>query len=201
MRVTNRWILTGLLPAILLGLAPAVLFAEAALNQRINLDLKGAAPKDVMESCAALIGGEVLIEPGIEGEVTMTFQHVRVETFLNALCESIGCAWTLEEGEPNVLRFSPVPALDGEEREGGGLDMKINMSLAGAAAADVLSSFASILEAEAVLDLELGDSEITIELSEETVAAAIDRVCEQLGCRWSVERNSTGRILRFEPAD
>ena len=67
-----------------------------------------------------------------------------------------------------------------------GLDKSLDLDLAGAAAADVLSSMASVLGAELELDPAVrGD--VVIKLKQVSARTTLDALCDMLDCAWDLD--------------
>ena len=75
-----------------------------------------------------------------------------------------------------------------------GLDKRISIDLAGAAAADVFDSFGSILDVQVALDPAL-EGEVTIQLSDVSVRTTLTAMCEMLDCRWALEEGPPQRLV------
>ena len=92
--------------------------------------------------------------------------------------------WALMTVLGLVAALAVVPAVADEKSAG--LDGRIQLSLAGAAATDVFTSFGSIAGVEVDLDPAL-EGELTIELSNVTARTTLDDLCEMLVCKWWIE--------------
>lgn len=165
------------------------------LDKRISLDLVETNARDVFGSLGAMTGGAVDLDPAIGGKLTLRLSDVSVRTVLVALCDMLACEWTAEatDGSGPTLRIRPVAAPAAEALPPGTLDTPVTLALVNAPPETVLRSFAEILGAE--LDLDWGEK-VTIELHNEPLEAALDRVCAQLVCRWELETSGGARRLR-----
>lgn len=92
-----------------------------------------------------------------------------------------------------VLAIAPTVTAQAHEGAGSGLDKRIDLSLAGAAATDVLTSFGAIAGMEVELDPEL-EGQVTIELSNVTARTTLDVLCEMLDCKWWLEDGPPQRL-------
>lgn len=122
---------------------------ESKLDEKINLNLREAAAANVLDSFQHILSVEVEIDTAITGSFSIQLDNVSVRTTLNAICESIGCEWQLDDG---ILRFSAIEAPAAEEASTTIAFQPLNLDLKDAQAADVFRSLAQILEAELILD-------------------------------------------------
>lgn len=77
------------------------------------------------------------------------------------------------------------------------LDERIDLSLEGATAQQVLTLFAQIFQAELTLDPGV-EGKVTITLNNVTARTALNAVCEGLGCRWQLVTEGKPRLV-IEP--
>lgn len=90
-----------LLSAALLALSAVVTAAPAmaqdALAKKVTLDVNAATPVSVFTAVATASGANftVTVDPAVIDPVDITIRNVTVKTALDAICESIGCRWTL----------------------------------------------------------------------------------------------------------
>ncbi len=76
-----------------------------ALSQKISLQLKAAAAKDVFASFQVILGGELELAPEVAGEITVHLEAVPVRAALDAVCAQLGCSWGVDTSAPKpVLR-------------------------------------------------------------------------------------------------
>ena len=167
--------------AVLLG-AGAALAAGNPLDERVNLSLVDAEPEETFRAFGQMMGVEVVVDPGVTGKVTVTLQKVRVRTLLDAVCESIGCRWELEDRKLRVTSTSPdkpAPVI----REA--LDSPIDLKVTSADARDLLKTFGQIMSVEVSLDPAIS-GKVSLELENTPVRQALDTVCLSLGCDWEM---------------
>ncbi len=83
-------------------------------SERIDLSLEDADIVSVLDIYRKVLGVEVRLQCAEERRVTITFSNLTVRTSLDAICESAGLVWSLEEGEPPILRVDcGLPPLPG----------------------------------------------------------------------------------------
>lgn len=83
--------------------SPAI--AQDALSKRISLDLKEMAPSQAFRVIAELSSMGVAISPKVTAPVDILVHNVTAKTALDAICQSIGCRWTVSD---NVLSVTPA---------------------------------------------------------------------------------------------
>lgn len=190
-------LLAGLLSILLPGVASA---GQGLLDERIDIELKDADVGQTLRSFGAVLEAEeVLIDPAVSGEVTITLHSVRVETVLTALCESVGCVWSFEDG---VLTIRPAPEGETPEPEvvegGDAFGGAIDLVLKGADLREVLQAFGGIAgwRVEIAPGLE---GEVTIEVHETPAREALDHICAVNHCAWELVEQEGGIVLKVEP--
>ena len=176
--------------ALLLLTAAAVLADDSRLDDRINLNLRDAAATQVLKSFEQVLSVGVEIDPQISASVSLQLGNVSVRTTLNALCESIGCEWTLKDG---TLRFTATPAA--ESPASSIAFQPLNLSLKAAGAADVFRSLAQILEADLLLDPAVNGT-FSIELEQAGLEEILQGICDELGCVTELIVGNDGRTLK-----
>ncbi len=165
-------------------------------NFRINLELAGAEATDVFKSFAALVNAEADLDPELAGEVTIQLNNVSTRTTLNAVCEMLSCEWWMEDGSPRRLVVRAQGTADsGATEAAGSLDTTVSLSLVDAPAEEVLKSFASIGRWTLVQE----KTTVSVELADTPIREALDQVCSQVGCSWSLDEAEG--VLRIDWMD
>jgi hypothetical protein len=95
-----------------------------------------------------------------------------------ARLSSLLVALLLSAGLPTAAAGAAQPA---------SLDRRIDLDLVDAAALQVFSTFATILEAELDLDRALAEREVTIRLDDVRTATALAAVCDSLRSSWRLD--------------
>jgi hypothetical protein len=205
----------GLILLAALAAASGVARAEPAsagdkpdkLDERIDMTLKNAAPDDLFGSLAKLLGPDAVavVDPAVRGPVVIELHNVRARTLLDAVCESIGCRWSVAaatSATPPKLLVVPLPA---KERGEGGqkkipIKEAIDFKVTRADGRDVLRTFGEILSADVVVEPGVA-GQVTLELENLPVDQTLDAVCKSLGCEWSLTEGANGRkpVLRVWP--
>jgi hypothetical protein len=179
-------------------LVPAALATDdGILDRRISLNLNKAPTSALPPLFAQLLGADVEIEFAAEGNVSLVFDDITVRTSLNAYCESVGCRWELDDGDPPRLRFLEdvlAERLEAEEQREVPRDLPISLDLTDAPAHQVFGLAAEILGAEPFLDPLLKEHKITIECEEEPIEELLDEMCAIVGCRWTLSDDDPPRL-------
>ena len=92
----NRFLIASL--TLLLIAAPAAsAWAQDVLAKKVTVDVNAATPVSVFRAVATASGVDftVTVDPAVTEPVDISIRNVSVKTALNAICESIGCQWTL----------------------------------------------------------------------------------------------------------
>lgn len=178
-----------LLAILLLGLAPSSgLEPEDPQTGSMSLDLQEVEVETILKTFAAATHSRLEREAGVTGQVTFRFDHLSWQTALNAICESAGCEWQLEQGRDRVLRVVVSPHA--------GSDDRIDMSLKNASAREVFTLLAQIDGSEIEVDPTIEGS-FSFDFRRIRVDTALDALCENVGCNWS--RDDAGRRLSVRP--
>ncbi|HEY0513913.1 MAG TPA: hypothetical protein VGH73_18530 [Thermoanaerobaculia bacterium] len=202
--------LTPALTLTLLLLGAAAALAEPAdwrrkLDERIDMKLTAAAPDDLFRTFAKMFGAEAVVDPALREPVSIELHNVRAQTLLDTICESIGCRWNLEPGNPPKLRVTPAPAgkrSGGNEGQGKSSTLRdpIDLRVTKADGLDVLKTFGDLLGAGVVVEPGTA-GEVSLDLAATPVDQCLDAVCQILGCEWSYMEGGNGKkpILRISP--
>ncbi len=135
-----------------------------------------------------------VVDPALREPVSIELHNVRARTMLDTICESIGCRWSLEPGNPPKLRVTAAPASGGSGSKPTDLDEPIDLKVTDAPTQDVLKTFAQILGAKAAVDPAIKGT-VTFNLEATPSRQALDAVCASAGCEWSLD----GGVLRVTP--
>ncbi len=86
------------------SVAPGEPASPSRLDELIDISLRDADLVEVLRMVASMINARLQLDPSVEGMVTVEFQSVRVDTFLDQLCFLGGCRWRLVPGDRPVLK-------------------------------------------------------------------------------------------------
>ncbi|MBW8875809.1 MAG: hypothetical protein JF614_12660 [Acidobacteria bacterium] len=159
--------------------------AENPLDAKVNIALREAAPDDTFRSFAKLLSAEAEVAPALKGKVTIELRNVRVRTLLDAVCESIGCRWDLQPGNPPKLRVWPAPAGKTPAATRPIVEEPIDLRVTNADGRDVLKTFGEILSAAPEVDPAI-TGKVSLDLENTPCGQALDKVCQALGCNWEL---------------
>lgn len=200
----------NLLPALVLVCAVALLQASQAMpafaspetqEAPVSIDLVDAGAKAVLRTFGTMADAEVVIDEGIEGELTILLNDVHWMTAMDAVCESVGCRWSLEGGFPRQLRFRKEEWKPAGPEESTRLSEPLTLSLRDAEVRQVLKSFGKILQREVVFAQPVKGT-VSFELNNVTLRTALTAVCQSARCRWELvdERILISETVRREQA-
>jgi type II secretory pathway component GspD/PulD (secretin) len=164
------------------------------LDRKVDVALADSAPDQAFQGIAKMIGLEATVDPRVEGKVTVRLQNVRLRTVLDAVCEGIGCSWSIVAGTPAKLHIAPLP--ERTARKATVLEEPIDLKVKAANVREVLQTFGQILSAEVELDPQIA-GKVTFELDNVPCGKALDRVCEMAGCTWKLDTAGKGPVLRI----
>ena len=88
----------AVVPTLLVVALSAPALAQDATARKVTLDLNGVAPAAAFKAVADAIGVSVTVDAAVTDPVDITVRNVSAQTALNAICESVGCQWTLTGG-------------------------------------------------------------------------------------------------------
>jgi len=163
-------------------------------GDRISLSLRAASARQVFEVIAQLEGSELELDAAVEGTLTFEFEHLRIDTALDALCDNVGCSWS-RQGSPAQLQIRPASAnahLDPTSPRDQ-LTTRIDLDLLDADAGEVLTSLARLLNVEPDLPSDLG--RVSLDLESQTVGEILDLICDELFLDWRLARKTEGWSL------
>jgi type II secretory pathway component GspD/PulD (secretin) len=169
--------------------------ARSGLDERIDMTLKKAAPADLFGTFAKMLNAEAVVDPAVREPVSIELHNVRARTLLDTICESIGCRWSLEPGNPPKLRVTALPSSGSPApvkiaADGAPIDLRVT----NADVREVLQTFGEIVGAKAVVDPTIQGT-ATFTLENTPWNKALDTVCATAGCEWSLD----GGVLRVTP--
>jgi type II secretory pathway component GspD/PulD (secretin) len=169
--------------------------AAGNLDERINIALTKAPPVDVFKSFGQLTGMPAVVDPALRGELSIVLENVRVRTALDAACESLDCHWNVENGKLVITVLGPgARKAAASSSPSDPLDLKVT----DADVRDLLKTFGQMIGAEVVLDPALV-GKATFDLQNVPWDKALDQVCRQSGCDWSLTDGPSGgkKVLKF----
>ena len=84
--------------------------AQDPTAEKVTLDLNGVAPFAAFKAVASAMNVGVTVSPAVTASVNIAVRNVTARTALNAMCESIGCQWTITDA---ILVVKPAAASAG----------------------------------------------------------------------------------------
>lgn len=88
--------------SLLVCLLAAPALAQDATSKKVTLDLNGVAPAAAFKAVADAIGVSITVDAAVTDPVDITVRNVSARTALNAMCESVGCRWTISGASISV---------------------------------------------------------------------------------------------------
>lgn len=199
---------TFLMVAVLSMLAAAPGWAHPhpashpGLDESIDLSLRDADAREVLTMAGQILKLPVEIDPALDGEVTIELHSVRLETALNAVCESIGCVWHLDGDATATLVVKAIPDRAAEApadtRPARLHGEALRLALRDADAREVLVTLADLLDASLDLDPKVR-GHLDIDAPAMTIAQILDHACTELGCSWRLRERGGERVLVVGP--
>jgi type II secretory pathway component GspD/PulD (secretin) len=190
------WRLAGGNPRVLMVTAGKPLPENGSqLDQRISMQLEDADIKDVLKTFSKLSEREVDFEGNPQGSVSFHFVDVTARTALNAICESVGCHWEIDE--QGILRVVVASARESSisiEEASNLLAVPIDMSLESADAVSVFKTFGKLLGCPMVIDHEVS-GKITVEINQMPATDALTELCAQVACQWSLTSQDGAAVI------
>lgn len=186
----KRTVLAVLAAFMMEGILAGTAFAAPdELDKRVSLDLRNATAEEAFKSLARVAGVQIVAE-GLSGDVTLELENVRVRTILTAICDSIGCRWDLQAGNPPKLRVTPLP--EGErpaprvKPSTAALEAAIDLKVTDASVRDLLETVGQIMSAKVIVDSGV-KGKLSLELEGTPLRQVLDTVCLAAGCTWSYD--------------
>ena len=192
----KAWAVLGLAVALVLSAGPA-LAQGGVLAKRVAIDLEDASPADTFRSIAQMAGLNAIVDPALRGPVTIRVRNVRLHTLLDAICQSVGCDWHLNEDEkPPRLEVvpSPTPGPAGVVISEEPIDVKVT----DADVHEMLRTFAMMGGFELDQSPEV-TGRVTLQLDNMPYNKALDELCKAAKCEWKVLPGDPPK-LRITPA-
>jgi type II secretory pathway component GspD/PulD (secretin) len=189
------------LAGLLLMLEGTVAFAApepatSPLDQKAELAVTKADPEELFTTLGKMMGVEAEVDPGVTGKVSVELHNVRVRTLLDAVCESVGCRWTMDSAGTK-LRVVPDRSAPPRAASCCGKDTApkepIDLKVIKADVQDLLKTFGQIMGAKVILDPAV-KGKISLNLENTPVDKALDAVCSAAGCDWTYDAES--HVLR-----
>ena len=207
-RKPHRTILPTLLLTLILLLVGGTSAAAAgspfaALDERIDLSLEDATAQQVLTVFAQIFQAELKLNPGVEGEVTITLYNVTARTALNAVCEGLGCRWRLvAEGSPRLV-VEPERSRSPKEDKAAAsetplTERPVTLETEKTPAVDVLLAITKLYGLTMQIDHGL-EGTVTVSIRDRPLRDALDEICQQVDCRWTVITKTDTPYLRITP--
>lgn len=87
---------------------PDPLGKHALSKDPIDLRVTDSEVQEILQTFGELLGGKVIVDPAIQGKVSLDLQDTPLDQALNAVCAAAGCDWSYDAAA-RVLRVSLLP--------------------------------------------------------------------------------------------
>jgi hypothetical protein len=74
----------------------------------IDLRVMDANVQEVLQTFGQILGGKAIVDPAIQGKVSLNLENTPLDQALNAVCAAAGCDWSYD-ADKRVLRVTPLP--------------------------------------------------------------------------------------------
>ncbi len=109
-----RWEVAGSPPALRIAAVPRhepkPEPARVGLRDPVQLQVADGDARDLLRTLASLLDAELVLDPAVQGKVTLDADGIPLRQALDTLCRQARCAWALGDGEAGgrrVLRVTP----------------------------------------------------------------------------------------------
>ncbi len=76
----------------------------------IDLKVKEANVQEVLQIFGEILGAKAIVDPAIQGKLSLNLENTPVDQALNAVCAAAGCDWSYDAAA-RVLRVTPLPSI------------------------------------------------------------------------------------------
>ena len=176
---------------------------EAALQEKISIDLEEAPAADFLRSLEKLTGCRIVIpNPRRLAPITLRVRNVRVRTVLDAVCDSLGYTWSVDgNARPAAIYLDPHGnAEPGAAQRPRPVTERIQIEVEDAQVRDLLHSLARLLGVrEEIAEGVAG--KMSLEVHSVPASEVLDDICRKAHCTWSLEHPEAQEpVLRVQPA-
>lgn len=76
----------------------------------IDLRVTDANVQEVLQTFGQILGSKAIVDPAIQGKVSLNLENTLLDQALNAVCAAAGCDWSYD-ADKRVLRVTPLPSI------------------------------------------------------------------------------------------
>jgi type II secretory pathway component GspD/PulD (secretin) len=89
---------------------PDPLGKQALPKDPIDLKVTEANVQEVLQTFGQILGCKAIVDPAIQGKVSLELENTPVGQALSAVCAAAGCDWSYDAAA-RVLRVTPLPPI------------------------------------------------------------------------------------------
>jgi hypothetical protein len=76
----------------------------------IDLRVTDANVQEVLQTFGQILGGRAIVDPAIQGKVSLDLENTPLDQALSAVCAAAGCDWSYD-ADKRILRVTPLPSI------------------------------------------------------------------------------------------
>jgi hypothetical protein len=175
-----------LILAAVFGLSlPSNVRAQVNLDARISISFTSTPPAKLFHFVATGGDFEVTVDPILQKPITITLSDVTLRTVLNAVCDSVGCRWSIDGNRLVVGALPPDPTRGKTWIEPQGKTMPSGMQFVNTPVRDVLDAISHAAGVGFEYKVEEVDANqpVTVDFSNLDVMRAIGMVVKAAGLK------------------
>lgn len=89
---------------------PDPLGKQALPKDPIDLKVTEANVQEILQTFGQILGGKAIVDPAIQGKVSLSLDNAPLDEALSAVCAAAGCDWSYDAAA-RVLRVTPLPPI------------------------------------------------------------------------------------------
>ena len=167
-----------------LGL-PSSAWAQVNLDARITISFSSVPPAMLFRTVATMSRCEATVDPVLQKPISITLEDVTLRTVLNAICDSVGCRWSVDNNTLVVEALSPDPSRGRTWFEPQGKVMPAGMQFVNVTVKSVLDAIGKVAGGgfEYSVDEVDANQPVTVDVSNQDAIRAIAMVAKAAGLK------------------
>jgi hypothetical protein len=160
-------------------------WAQVNLDGRVSVSFTAVTPEMLFSFVAKMGRFEATVDPTLQKTVTITLQDVKLRTFLDASCDSIGCTWSVDGNKLMVQSLPPDPSRKQTWIEPPGKVMPAGSRFVNVAVDTVLEAISRVAGEGSVYTVEELDAKqtVTVDVSNQDPLRAIALLARAAGLK------------------